>query len=136
MSRNLHDRGKEVGIDKSHDDIICLRDLRVLAFCGVLPAEVRRAQPFSINLDVHVDLSLASLSDDLADTVDYGEICSGVARIAEEQRFALLERFAGCIADEVLAIPCVNGVDVEIQKLRPPVAEMLGTSGVRISRWL
>ncbi len=52
------------------DDRIELRGLRVSAFCGVLPEEKARRQPFEVDLDVHADLSTASASDDLADTID------------------------------------------------------------------
>ena len=64
------------------DDRIELRGLRVSAFCGVLPEEKARRQPFEVDLDVHADLSTASASDDLADTIDYGVLTAGVAAVA------------------------------------------------------
>jgi FolB domain-containing protein len=81
------------------DDVIELRDLRVSAFCGVLPEETTRRQPFAFDLDVHIDLAAAAVSDDLADTVDYGALCGLVAGIAAAERFSLLERFAGRVAE-------------------------------------
>ena len=39
------------------DDVIELRDLRVSAFCGVLPEETARRQPFAFDLDVPMGLS-------------------------------------------------------------------------------
>ena len=51
-------------------DAIELRSLRVLAFCGILPEEVERRQPFEIDVDVHVDLTAAGTSDDLTQTID------------------------------------------------------------------
>ena len=116
------------------DDVIELRDLRVSAFCGVLPEETTRRQPFAFDLDVHIDLAAAAGSDDLADTVDYGALCGLVAGIAAGERFSLLERFAGRVAEAVLAVDRVEAVTVVVHKLRPPVAEALGTSGVRIHR--
>ena len=116
------------------DDIIELRDLRVSAFCGVLPEETTRRQPFAFDLDVHIDLTAAAVSDDLADTVDYGALCGLVAGIAAAERFSLLERFADRVAEAVLAVDRVEAVTVVVHKLRPPVAEALGTSGVRIHR--
>jgi len=64
-------------------DRIELRGLRVTATCGVLPEEKARRQPFEVDMDVHADLGAASLSDDLADTVDYGALCALVAGIAD-----------------------------------------------------
>ena len=116
------------------DDVIELRDLRVSAFCGVLPEETTRRQPFAFALDVHIDLAAAAVSDDLADTGDYGALCGLVAGIAAAERFSLLERFADRVAEAVLAVDRVEAVTVVVHKLRPPVAEALGTSGVRIHR--
>ena len=70
-------------------DRIELRGLRVTATCGVLPEEKARRQPFEVDLDVHVDLGAPSLSDDLADTVDYGALCALVAGLAEAEAFNL-----------------------------------------------
>jgi hypothetical protein len=39
-------------------DRIELRGLRVLAYCGALPEEQVRRQPFSIDADIEADLSL------------------------------------------------------------------------------
>ncbi len=47
------------------NDRIELRGLQVTAICGVLPEEKVRRQPFEVDLDVHADLSIASISDDL-----------------------------------------------------------------------
>ncbi len=116
-------------------DIIELRGLRVLAFCGILPEEVARRQPFELDLDVHADLRSAGRSDDLNDTIDYGALCGAVAALAEDRRFSLLERFAQEVADTVLAAaPRCTRVDVVVRKLRPPVPQLLESSGVRISR--
>jgi len=115
-------------------DRIELRGLRVSAFCGLLPEERARRQPFEVDLDVHADLSAAAASDDLADTVDYGSLTTTVAAVATAERFDLMERFAGRIAEVVLAIEGVDAATVVVRKLRPPVPEDLATSGVRIHR--
>ena len=115
-------------------DRIELRGLRVLAFCGVLPEEQARRQPFAVDLDLQCVLAAPGVSDDLADTVDYGDVCSRIERLVEESRFALLERFAQAIADEALAIDAVSSATVAVSKLRPPVAQDLASSGVRIVR--
>jgi len=115
-------------------DAIELRDLRVMAFCGVLPEEESRRQPFAIDLDVYLDLRRAGQSDDLADTLDYGSLVASVAELARDGRYQLLERFAADIATAVLADARVERTRVSVRKLRPPVAQDLGTSGVSITR--
>lgn len=118
----------------SERDQIQLRDLAVLALCGVLPEERVRRQPFTVDLDVHTDLREAGASDDLDHTIDYGALCAAVETIANTEQFGLLERFAQRIAETVLATPRVEAVTVTVRKMRPPVPQQLATSGVRIHR--
>ena len=116
-------------------DAILLRGLRVVGTHGVLAEEQTRPQPFEVDLVLSVDLAAASTSDDLDDTVDYGEVTGVVAGIVGGDHFALLERLAGRIADAVLALDeRIAGVDVTVTKLRPPVPVDLSSAAVRIVR--
>ena len=117
------------------NDRIELRGLRVVGRCGVLPEEVERGQPLEVDLDVVTDMAAARASDDLADTVDYGAICTAVERTVTDGHVQLLEFLAGKLADAVLAVDGrIAAVDVAVRKLRPPVPQHLATSGVRITR--
>jgi dihydroneopterin aldolase len=115
-------------------DSIQLRGLRVTARCGVLPEEVARAQPFELDLDLHLDLAAAGASDALSDTVDYGAVCDSVVAVATERHHGLMEHLAERIAGAVLEDDRVEHVDVRIRKLRPPVPHDLAWSGVSVSR--
>jgi dihydroneopterin aldolase len=115
-------------------DRIELRGLRVLAYCGVLPEERERRQPFTVDVDLHCDLGPAGRSDDLADTIDYGAVTDAIGAVARDGRFGLLERFAAAVAEVALADQRVERVTVAIAKTRPPVAQDLASSGVRIER--
>ncbi|MDQ3384997.1 MAG: dihydroneopterin aldolase [Actinomycetota bacterium] len=103
--------------------------------CGALPEEAERDQPLEVDLDVELDLSLAGASDDLADTVDYGALCTTVAKVVGAGHVTLLEHLAARLADAVLAAdPRISATTVWLRKLRPPVPEDLATSGVRLTR--
>ena len=116
-------------------DVIELRGLHLSAVVGVLPHEQLQPQPLDLDLDVVVDLAAAGASDDLADTVDYGALCTATETVVVGGRFALLEALAERVADVVLAAdPRVRAVTVAVRKLRPPVPQPLATSGVRITR--
>jgi dihydroneopterin aldolase len=115
-------------------DRIELRGLVISGICGALPEERERAQPLEVDLDVVADLSAAGESDDLADTLDYGSITEQVEGIVTSGAPMLLERLARTIADAVLADPRAVSVTVAVRKLRPPVPQVMGTSGVRITR--
>jgi dihydroneopterin aldolase len=115
-------------------DVIELRGLRAVGYCGALPEEQERAQPFEVDLDVEADLSEPGHSDRLEDTLDYGAIASAVEDVIRTERFVLLERLSARIAEVVLEDPRASAVTVTVRKLRPPVPQHLETSGVRIRR--
>lgn len=115
-------------------DLIELRGLTALGVCGALPEEQERPQPLQVDLGIHADLAAAGESDDLDDTVDYGAVCELVERVVTTERFQLLERLAARIAEVVLSDDRVDGVTVAVRKLRPPVSQIVETSGVRITR--
>lgn len=115
-------------------DIIQIRGFELLLFCGVLPEEQVRIQPFRFDIDMEVDMSLASKTDELKDTVSYADVLDNLADSLAAERFALLERLAGRTAEIILQNPLVLGVSVEVAKLRPPVHHAVDTTGVRIHR--
>jgi dihydroneopterin aldolase len=116
-------------------DAIRLAGLRVVGTHGVLAEEQSRAQPFEVDLVLHVDLAAASTSDDLDDTIDYGAVAGVVERIVREEHVALLERLGGRIAEVVLALDeRVAAVDVTVTKLRPPVPVDLVSASVTLRR--
>jgi dihydroneopterin aldolase len=116
-------------------DRIELRGLVAAGICGALPEERDRPQPLEVDLDVVADQARAGATDDLADTIDYGALCAAVHTVVTNEHFTLLERLAARIAEVVLADPRVELVTVAVRKLRPPVPQVLATSGVRITRY-
>jgi 7,8-dihydroneopterin aldolase/epimerase/oxygenase len=108
--------------------VIELRGLRALGVHGALPEEQSRAQPFEVDLDIEIDLSAASQSDDLADTLDYGAVVETVEKVVTGEHFTLLERIAEVVLDDGR----VTAVTVSVRKLRPPVPVDLESAGVRI----
>lgn len=115
-------------------DLIQLRGLTALGVCGALPEEQDRAQPLEVDVDIESDQAAAGASDDLDETVDYGAVCDLVERVITTERFRLLERLASRIAEVILSDDRVDAVTVTVRKLRPPVAQLLDSSGVRITR--
>lgn len=115
-------------------DRIELRGLRLLATVGVLDHERSAPQPVEIDVDLVCDLAVADRTDDLGDTVDYGDVCARIDAIARSRPFALLETLAESIAAELLADDRVEAVEVSVRKLRPPVPQQIDTSGVRLHR--
>lgn len=116
-------------------DRIEVRGLELLVYCGVLPEEQARQQPFRFDIDLHLSLVKAGRTDALGDTVDYGGVTDLLARHLTVERFQLLERLAQRTAELILeAAPLVDEVTVRATKMRPPLAVHVDTTGVRIHR--
>lgn len=115
-------------------DAVILRGIRAVGRHGVLAEEQERGQPFSVDVDIELDLTGVGESDALEDTIDYGDTAERVRSIVETERFALLEALATRIADAVLTDGRVQAVEVTVRKLRPPVSVDLDHAGVRIRR--
>lgn len=115
-------------------DRILIDDLRVLTVIGALAHEREIAQPIRIDLSIGVDLHEAGRSDDLAATVHYGLVCERATELARDSKDILLERLAAKVADVVLEFDLVDEVEVTLTKLRPPIAEDVQSTAVRIVR--
>ena len=115
-------------------DRIEIDGLVVLAVVGALPRERELPQPLRIDLRLEVDLHDAGRSDELGDTVDYGEVAGRVAAAVRESKDVLLERVADRVAEVVLGFDRVEAVELVVTKLRPPIAEALTSTAVRVRR--
>jgi dihydroneopterin aldolase/2-amino-4-hydroxy-6-hydroxymethyldihydropteridine diphosphokinase len=115
-------------------DHILIKDLRVISVIGVLEHERQAPQPLCIDVDIHVDLHDAGLSDDLSETVNYGEVCERLVAVARDHSDLLLERLAQRMADVVLEFPRVHSVDLTLTKVRPPIPVDVSSSAVRVHR--
>ena len=115
-------------------DRIELRGLRVRGRHGVLAAERELGQEFVVDLVLELDTRAAAASDDVRDTVHYGEVAEDVAAVVAGEPVALLERLAQRVADVVLARERVLAVEVEVHKPQAPIALAFDDVVVRVRR--
>lgn len=115
-------------------DHILIDDLRVTCIIGVLDHERVTPQPLRIDVDMEVDLHDAGQSDDLTQTVHYGEVAIALANLARDTKYQLLERLAQHMTEVVLSFPLVRAVDLRLTKLEPPIPEEIGSTAVRLRR--
>jgi dihydroneopterin aldolase len=116
-------------------DLIRLTGLRVFAYHGVLPEERASGQEFVLDVTVHADLSAAAAEDDLAATIDYGELAAAVHHRVTVERWNLLERVAERVADLVLENDRAMGVEVTVHKPAAPIPVPFADVAVEIRRW-
>ena len=101
--------------------IIELEGMEFKAYHGCFEQEKVRGNVFTVDFRGELDLSAAAESDNLADTLNYGEIYDIVAdemSIPSE----LLENVAGRIVKAIEAkFPELISFSVRVSKKRPPV---------------
>jgi 7,8-dihydroneopterin aldolase/epimerase/oxygenase len=115
-------------------DRLLLEDVRFYGHHGVSKAEQTVGVWFSVDAELAVDLTSAEVSDDLAATVDYGEVARRIVEIGTEGRVNLIERLAGLIAQALLREFPVRQVRVRVRKLTPPLQGLVGTPAVELVR--
>ena len=116
-------------------DRILLEGLVLRGHVGVLPAEKRDGQDFTVDLALEFDRIPACASDQLDETVDYGRVFALVREVVATARFDLIERLAEEIAARVLAAePTAAAVAVTVRKPSAPIPGRFSAMGVSIRR--
>lgn len=115
-------------------DEITLTGLTVFGYHGVFDHERRDGQEFTIDLTLHLPLAAAAASDDVADTVHYGELADRVAAIVAGEPVNLIEKLAERIADAVLEDDRVKMVFVTVHKPHAPIAQTFSDVSVTVRR--
>ena len=100
---------------------IHLKNIRVFTNHGCLTEEEKIGSDYLVNLSVKADLSKASDSDQLIDTVDYVTLNTIVVE-EMEIRAKLLEHVGQRIINRVLnELAMVQFVEVSVAKINPPI---------------
>ena len=97
-------------------DRIVVEGIRGLGYHGVFEHERRDGQQFLVDVAIEMDLRRPGRSDNLVDTVHYGEVAAQVLARIEGEPFDLIEALAEVIAADVLGLPGVEAVDVVVHK--------------------
>jgi dihydroneopterin aldolase len=113
-------------------DQILIDDLAVSCTIGIHDWERSSRQHLLISLVLDTDISAAATSDDISSTVDYVAASELVLQTARAGSFRLIETLASTLADRLLALNGVSGVQVTVRK--PAAVRQAGSVGVRINR--
>lgn len=116
-------------------DTIFVTGLLIHARHGVMEHEAKVGQRFVIDLELTVDLSAASRSDKLADTVSYSAIVDTTTAVFTGHNYKLIEAAGGAVADALLKkFPHVDAVRITVRKPHAPIAAIFGEAGVTLTR--
>lgn len=115
-------------------DRIALTGLRVRGFHGVFDHERRDGQDFVVDAVLELSTAAAAASDDLADTVHYGELAQGLAAVITGEPVNLLETLAARLADVCLEDGRVEAATVTVHKPQAPIPLAFTDVAVTIRR--
>jgi 7,8-dihydroneopterin aldolase/epimerase/oxygenase len=115
-------------------DRIELTGLRAFGHHGVYPFERARGQDFVVDVALELDLAPAAGSDDVRDTVHYGELAERVAEVVTGEPVNLIETLAERIARVCLADGRVAGATVTVHKPQAPIRRQFADVAVTLTR--
>lgn len=116
-------------------DKITIQNLEVFAKHGVFPEENVLGQKFVISAVLYTSTRKAGITDELAYSVNYGEVSHFIKNYVESHTWKLLESVVEHLAEEILLhFPLLNQVDLEIKKPWAPIGLPLDTVSIEISR--
>jgi 7,8-dihydroneopterin aldolase/epimerase/oxygenase len=115
-------------------DTITLTGLRVRGHHGVYPAERRDGQDFVVDVTLWLDTAPAAASDDVRDTVHYGQLADALAAVVAGEAVNLLETLAERLAATCLSDARVARCQVTVHKPQAPIGQQFGDVAVTVAR--
>lgn len=116
-------------------DKIYMNQLAFYGYHGVFDEEKKLGQRFIVDLVLQLDLAQAGKSDQLDDTINYGEVYQRVKEIVEGPSFKLVESVAERIATDLLnSFSLLQECTVKVVKPDPPIPGHYQSVAVELTR--
>lgn len=116
-------------------DKIILKNMQFYGYHGLFPEENKLGQRFQVDLELYSNLKTAGQSDDMNDSIDYGQVYKHVQQIVEGEKKKLIEAVAELIAKDLLkSFPTLKACDVKVIKPDPPIPGHYESVAVQIYR--
>ncbi len=116
-------------------DIIRIEGMEFSACHGVLPEEKKRDQVFIVDVSLYLDLTEASINDDLESTVNYAEIYEIVKLRMYSETYNLIERLCYLISEDILKYSgLIDRVRVVVHKPNAPIQGVFEDISVSMER--
>ena len=115
-------------------DRICILGLRARGRHGVYDFERAQGQDFVVDVELELDLGPAARSDDVADTVHYGELADRLVDIVAGEPVRLIETLADRLADACLADRKVSAATITVHKPQAPIPHEFTDVAVTLRR--
>ncbi|CAB4805939.1 MAG: dihydroneopterin aldolase [Actinobacteria bacterium] len=116
-------------------DLIRITGIKGFGYHGVFDSERANGQDFYVDVDLEVDLTRASVSDDVKDTINYAEVTDLVVEEITTNPVSLIEKLAGRIAERIkVTFAQASRVTITVHKPQAPVDAEVKDISVTISR--
>ncbi|MFB7882553.1 dihydroneopterin aldolase [Microbacterium sp. NPDC056057] len=115
-------------------DEITLTGVRAYGYHGVFEDERREGQEFVVDVTLSLSTAEAAETDDVADTVHYGEVAERIVAMVGGEPLNLIEGVAARIADDLLTYDLVRMVAVTVHKPQAPITVPFSDVAVTIRR--
>jgi len=113
-------------------DVLFIHGLRLHTQIGTHTWEQQIKQLIITDIDLTLDLSPASKSDNIEDALDYSVLCRKITKFVEDYSFNLLEALADALAKFILQEFKVEHITLRLTK--PAALPHLQAAGVVIKR--
>jgi dihydroneopterin aldolase len=111
---------------------IALTGLRAFGRHGLYDFEREQGQEFVVDAVLRLDVDRAAGSDDVRDTVHYGELASALVAIVEGEPVNLIETLATRLLDACLADERVQSATVTVHKPQAPIPHAFADVSVTV----
>ncbi|GAB3796648.1 dihydroneopterin aldolase [Micromonospora zhanjiangensis] len=115
-------------------DRITLTGLRARGRHGVYDVEREHGQDFVVDVALELDLGPAAGSDDVRDTVHYGELADRLVAIVTGEPVNLIETLADRLVGACLADTRVATATVTVHKPQAPIPHEFADVAVTLTR--
>ena len=115
--------------------VFSITGLALHARHGALEAERSLGQRFFLDLVIAADVGAALVSDELEDSVHYGQVIKAASTAFTARPFSLIEAAAAAVADDLLnRFPKIVSVSVTVHKPAAPVAAIIDDLSATVER--
>lgn len=116
-------------------DKIILNKLQFYSYHGLFQEEKTLGQRFIVDLELYLPLQKAGTSDEMTDSIDYGNVYEHVKEVMESTRKNLIEAVAEEIAATLFdAFSLICACRVKVTKPDPPIHGYYESVAVEIYR--
>ncbi|WP_164670644.1 dihydroneopterin aldolase [Virgibacillus doumboii] len=116
-------------------DKILMNQMEFYGYHGLFPEENKLGQRFYVDVELIADLEKSARSDDMNDSINYGDVYEAVKEIMEGTPKNLIEAVAGAISDQLFqAFDILEACTVKVTKPDPPIPGHYQSAAVEIYR--